>query len=65
MSISFDREVAQESTLRQFRASILMVALLATAAFVIGFAMPINSVQRTTPTAANGVFAGRLITVTE
>jgi hypothetical protein len=65
MSTYFDWEVPQESARRQLRVSILMVAAMATAAFVIGFLMPVNSAHRATPTAANGVFAGRLITVSE
>jgi len=65
MSIYFDCEIAQESARRQFRVSVLMVAIMATAAFVIGFATPIHSVQEATPTAANDAFTGRLIMVTE
>ena len=65
MSTYFDWEVAQESTRRQLRVSILMVAAMAAAAFAIGFVMPVNSAHKATPTAANGVFAGRLIMMTE
>lgn len=65
MSTYFDWEVAQESVRRQLHVSILTVAAMATAAFVIGFAMPANSAHKATPTAANGVFAGRLIMMTE
>ena len=65
MSDYFDFEVAGEAARRQFRVSILLVAAMATAAFVFGFAMPISSVQKATPAADNGVFAGRLVGVTE
>lgn len=65
MSIFFDCEIAQESARRQLRASILMVAVMATAAFVIGFATPINSTQKATPTTPNDAFTGRLIMVIE
>ncbi|MBM3563444.1 MAG: hypothetical protein FJX16_06480 [Alphaproteobacteria bacterium] len=65
MSTYFDWEVAQESARRQFRVSVLMVAAMAFAAFAIGFVLPVSSTHKATPTAANGVFAGRLITVSE
>jgi hypothetical protein len=65
MSTYFDWEVAQEPARRQFRASIFMVAVMASAAFVIGFVTPISSAQKATPTMANDIFVGRLITVTE
>lgn len=65
MSTYFDGKVAQESARRQLRVSILMVAVMATAAFVIGFVMPVNSAHKATPTAAKGVFAGRLIVMKE
>jgi hypothetical protein len=65
MSTYFDWEVAQEPARRQLRVSILMVAAMATAAFVVGFVTPISSVQKATPTMADDIFIGRLITVTE
>ncbi len=65
MSIFFDCEIAQELARRQLRASILMVAVMATAAFVIGFATPINSAQKATPTTANDAFTRRLVMVTK
>jgi hypothetical protein len=65
MSTYFDWEVAQEPARRQLRVSILMIAAMATAAFVIGFVTPISSAQKATPTMANDIFIGRLITVTE
>ncbi len=42
-----------------------MVAVMATAAFVIGFATPINSAQKATPTTANDAFTRRLVMVTK
>jgi hypothetical protein len=65
MSIFFDCEIAQESSRRQLRASILMVAVMATAAFVIGFATPINSARKAKPTPPNDAFTGRLVMVTK
>lgn len=56
---SFDRESAR----RQFRVSILLVAAMAFAAFVLGFALPINASQNTSQAAGNGQFAGRLVSV--
>ena len=65
MSIFFDCEIAQELSRRQLRASILMVAVMATAAFVIGFATPINSARKAKPTPPNDAFTGRLVMVTK
>ena len=59
---SFDRDSAR----RQFRVSLLLVAAMATAAFVLGFALPIGSTSapKSTPVATDsGVFAGRLVTI--
>jgi hypothetical protein len=56
---SFDRESAR----RQFRVSMLLVAAMALAAFILGFAMPINPTQSTAPTADNAPFSGRLVRV--
>lgn len=56
-SRSFDRESAR----RQFRVSILLVAAMATAAFVLGFALPINASTQTAQGNDNAQFAGRLI----
>ncbi|WP_244430860.1 hypothetical protein [Methylocystis sp. ATCC 49242] len=65
MSAYFDFEVAQETARRQFRISILVVAAMAVAAFVLGFALPISSAQKATPVADGGFFAGRLVGVSE
>jgi hypothetical protein len=57
---SFDRESAR----RQFRVSIFLVAAMATAAFVLGFALPINPAQKPgSPLADNIEFSGRLVSV--
>ncbi len=58
-SRSFDRESAR----RQFRVSLLLVAAMAFAAFVLGFALPINSAQNATQTAGHDQFSGRLVSV--
>ena len=55
-SRSFDRESAR----RQFRVSILLVAAMATAAFVLRFARPINASTQTAQGNDNAQFAGRL-----
>jgi hypothetical protein len=61
---AFTRSFDRESARRQFRVSILLVAAMATAAFVLGFALPINSAQKaSTPIAANAEFSGRLVSV--
>lgn len=64
---AFQRSFDRESARRQFRVSILLVAAMATAAFVLGFALPINSEHKSaTPVAEDGsVFAGRLVTVND
>ncbi len=56
-SSSFDRESAR----RQFRVSILLVAAMAIAAFVLGFALPVNSARNGTPVADHDAFSGRLV----
>lgn len=60
---AFTRSFDRESARRQFRVSILLVVAMASAAFVLGFALPINSAQKPTPVADNGAFSGRLVTV--
>lgn len=60
---AFTRSFDRESARRQFRVSILLVVAMATAAFVLGFALPINSVQNPAPVADNSEFAGRLVSV--
>lgn len=59
---TFTRSFDRESARRQFRVSILLVAAMATAAFVLGFALPINASQ-TAKVVDNAQFAGRLVNV--
>lgn len=58
-SNSFDRESAR----RQFRVSILLVAAMAVAAFVLGYALPINASHNVTPVAHHDQFSGRLVSI--
>lgn len=61
---SFDRETAR----RQLRVSLVLVAAMAVAAFVLGFALPLDAPHATRgkPMAIDdGSFSGRLITVNE
>lgn len=61
---AFTRNFDRESARRQFRVSILLVAAMATAAFILGFALPINSAQNgVAPVADNMEFSGRLVSV--
>jgi hypothetical protein len=60
---AFSRSFDRESARRQFRVSILLVGAMALAAFVLGFAMPINPGPTTAPTADSAPFAGRLVSV--
>ncbi|WP_424362563.1 hypothetical protein [Methylocystis parvus] len=61
---AFTRSFDRESARRQFRVSVLLVAAMATAAFVLGFALPINSARKgATPIADNIEFSGRLVSV--
>lgn len=63
---AFNRSFDRESARRQFRVSILLVAAMATAAFVLGFALPINSAHKAPPVAEHGSnFAGRLVGVND
>lgn len=67
MEPAFTRSFDRDSARRQFRVSLLLVAAMATAAFVLGFALPIGSpAQKSTPVATDGgVFAGRLVTIND
>lgn len=60
---AFTRSFDRESARRQFRVSILLVVAMATAAFVLGFALPINSAQNVSPVADHAEFSGRLVSV--
>jgi len=63
MEPAFSRSFDRDSARRQFRVSIFLVAAMATAAFVLGFALPINPTQGPLPSADNASFAGRLVSV--
>jgi hypothetical protein len=58
---AFTRSFDRESARRQFRVSILLVVAMATAAFVLGFALPINSAQNTPTVADTAALSGRLL----
>ncbi len=58
-SRGFDRESAR----RQFRVSIFLIGAMALAAFVLGFALPINSAQNAGSVADHEQFTGRLVSV--
>lgn len=62
---AFTRSFDRESARRQFRVSILLVAAMGLAAFVLGFAMPVGSQPSgVAPIAAeNSSFAGRLVVI--
>ncbi len=60
----FDRESAR----RQLRVSLVLVAAMAVAAFVLGFALPVDAPHATRgkPIASSDTsFSGRLVTVNE
>ena len=63
---AFTRSYDRESARRQFRVSLVLVAAMATAAFVLGFAMPVEKfhTSKSAPVAQNeSVFSGRLVTI--
>lgn len=63
---AFNRSFDRESARRQFRVSILLVMAMASAAFVLGFALPINSAHKAAPVAQDsGTFTGRLVTAND
>lgn len=59
---AFTRTFDRDSARRQFRVSILLVAAMAAAAFVLGFAMPIDPAPGSKSTAEKSTF-GRLVNV--
>jgi hypothetical protein len=63
MEPTFSRSFDRESARRQFRVSIFLVAAMASAAFVLGFALPINQGSSPLPSADNAAFSGRLVSV--
>lgn len=64
MEPGFTRSFDPESARRQLRVSLVLVAAMAFAAFVLGFALPVNTTHRTdtAPVASDSGFFGRLIT---
>lgn len=63
---AFVRGFDRESARRQFRVSLFLVVAMASAAFFLGFALPISSPgQIGTPVASDDGFAGRLVGVTD
>lgn len=63
MEPSFSRSFDRESARRQFRVSIFLVLAMASAAFVLGFALPINQGPSQLTSADNSAFTGRLVSV--
>lgn len=64
---AFTRSFDPESARRQFRVSLLLVAAMALAAFILGFALPLNAPRSTPPAPASlsdidSGFSGRLVT---
>jgi hypothetical protein len=63
---TFARSFDPESARRQFRVSLLLVAAMALAAFILGFALPLEAphlaLQSPAPTDA-GDFSGTLVTM--
>ena len=64
---AFTRTFDRESARRQFRVSLLLVAAMGMAAFVLGFALPIGSQSPSgAPIAAeDNAFAGRLVGIND
>lgn len=63
---AFTRSFDPESARRQFRVSLLLVAAMAIAAFILGFALPLNAPHSSRPTPVmsdSGGFSGRLVTI--
>jgi hypothetical protein len=67
MEPAFTRSFDPESARRQFRVSLFLVAAMALAAFILGFALPLNAPRSSPPTPAissdAGDFSGRLVTM--
>lgn len=62
---AFTRSFDPESARRQFRVSLLLVAAMGLAAFILGFALPLNAPHSTPPSPAvsDTEFSGRLVTI--
>ena len=65
MEPAFTRSLDGDSARRQFRVSLLLVAAMAMAAFVLGFrsADQLACAEGTPVATDSGVFAGRLVTI--
>ncbi len=61
----FTRSFDPESARRQLRVSVLLVAAMALAAFVLGFALPLDAPRtgKSSPMASSDGFTGRLVTI--
>ncbi len=62
---AFTRNFDRESARRQFRVSLFLVVAMASAAFFLGFALPIGSPGQVAPIASDDGFAGRLVGVND
>jgi hypothetical protein len=58
-SRGFDREAAR----RQLRISIVLVAAMAIAAFILGFALPVSSGRAVSPGMGSSELTGRLVSL--
>jgi hypothetical protein len=68
MEPAFTRNFDPESARRQFRVSLVLVAAMAIAAFVLGFALPVNAPHssKDAPIAVDSSgFSGRLVSTTD
>lgn len=63
---AFTRSFDRDSARRQFRVSVFLVVAMASAAFLLGFALPISSPSQVgTPVTSDDGFAGRLVGVND
>ncbi|BBU62302.1 hypothetical protein MSC49_22370 [Methylosinus sp. C49] len=67
MEPAFTHSFDPESARRQFRVSLFLVAAMAFAAFILGFALPLNAPRSSPPTPAVSSdasdFSGRLLSL--
>lgn len=63
MEPAFSRSFDRDSARRQFRVSLFLVIAMASAAFVLGFALPMEGAGKGQPVAADSAFTGRLTTI--
>ena len=65
---AFTRGFDTEAARRQLRVSLVLIAAMAVAAFVLGFALPLDAPHATrgkTNTGDDTSFSGRLVTINE